>query len=126
MKLRFRPYVIIVLMSALLLSGCLSQPSEPTNYYVLEFEASVPGAPAKPGAADGEGAVESGERGPAVIIQDADVAPMFDRRQLLQRLEGPHSAVGAQPKQRLGNRTKSMPRSRTQLRKIGQTERMLP
>ena len=89
MKLRIRPYVIIVLMSALLLSGCLSQPSEPTNYYVLEFDGSIPGAPPEPAVADEAEAAETGDRGPAVIIQDADVAPMFDRRQLLQRLEGP-------------------------------------
>ena len=82
MKLRIVLSASLVLVSALLLSGCLSQPIEPTNYYVLEFDASVPGAPPERGAADDTGAV-------AVIIQDAEVAPMFDRRQLLQRLDGP-------------------------------------
>ncbi len=80
---------LIVLISALLLSGCLSPTSEPTNYYVLEFDGSIPGAPPEPAAADEAEAAETGDRGPAVIIQDAEVAPMFDRRQLLQRLEGP-------------------------------------
>jgi ABC-type uncharacterized transport system auxiliary subunit len=66
----------------LLFAGCLSQPSRPTNYYVLEFDASVPGAGRTSGAPSGGG-------GPLLVVQDAEVAPMFDRRQLLQRLEGP-------------------------------------
>ena len=85
MKLRIVLSASLVLVSALLLSGCLSQPIEPTNYYVLEFDASVPGAPPERDA--GAAAVDG--QGPAVIIQDAEVAPMFDRRQLLQRLDGP-------------------------------------
>lgn len=89
MKLRIVPSVIIILLSALLLSGCLSQTGAPTNYYVLEFDGSVPGAPPEPVVPDDAGAAVTGNQGPAVIIQDAEVAPMFDRRQLLQRLEGP-------------------------------------
>ncbi|NBF40804.1 MAG: hypothetical protein GVY14_10350 [Spirochaetes bacterium] len=82
MKLQIVLSASLVLVSALLLSGCLSQPTEPTNYYVLEFDDSASGAPPERGAADDAGAA-------AVIIQDAEVAPMFDRRQLLQRLDGP-------------------------------------
>ncbi|NBB90516.1 MAG: hypothetical protein GVY23_04830 [Spirochaetes bacterium] len=95
LKSRIVPFGLLVFMSALLLSGCLSPSSEPTNYYVLEFDSSVPGSLPEPPVADGaeargEGeAVEAGGQGPAVIVQDAEVAPMFDRRQLLQRLEGP-------------------------------------
>ncbi|MFO7780952.1 MAG: ABC-type transport auxiliary lipoprotein family protein [Spirochaetia bacterium] len=89
MKLRIVLSALLVLTSALLLSGCLSQPMEPTNYYVLEFDGSVPGAPPERGAADDTGAAAVEGQGPAVIIQDAEVAPMFDRRQLLQRLDGP-------------------------------------
>ena len=90
MKLRIVLSASLVLMSALLLSGCLSQPTEPTNYYVLEFDTSVSGAPPERGAADDAGGAATVDgQGPAVIIQDADVAPMFDRRQLLQRLDGP-------------------------------------
>ena len=73
------------------LAGCLSQPAPPTNYYILEFDGSVAGAPPE-AAAPGRGTAEphSAEAGrPRVVVQDAEVAPMFDRRQLLQRLEGP-------------------------------------
>ncbi|NBF39288.1 MAG: hypothetical protein GVY14_02630, partial [Spirochaetes bacterium] len=89
MKLRIVLSASLVLVSALLLSGCLSQRIEPTNYYVLEFDASVPGAPPERGAGDDAGAAGTGGQGASVIIQDAEVAPMFDRRQLLQRLDGP-------------------------------------
>ena len=90
LKSRIVSFGLLVFMSALLLSGCLSPPSEPTNYYVLEFDGSVPGALPERAPVDDAGAAAAADgQGPAVIVQDADVAPMFDRRQLLQRLEGP-------------------------------------
>lgn len=88
MKLRIVLSASLILVSVLLLSGCLSQPIEPTNYYVLEFDASVPGAPPENGPPEDVGAADDAGSA-AVIIQDAEVAPMFDRRQLLQRLDGP-------------------------------------
>lgn len=77
-----RARVLLATVVVLLLAGCLSQPSRPTNYYVLEFDASVPGGDRTPGPSAG------GSR-PLLVVQDAEVAPMFDRRQLLQRLDGP-------------------------------------
>jgi ABC-type uncharacterized transport system auxiliary subunit len=76
--------ILLLTTAFLALAGCFSQPSRPTNYYVLEFDASVPGAP---DAAESDTAADEGR--PALVVQDAEVAPMFDRRQLLQRLEGP-------------------------------------
>jgi len=81
--------LIVLIPLSLLLAGCLSQQSAPTNYYVLEFDPSVAGAAASGAAAAGATGAAGPEAGPAVIVQDAEVAPMFDRRQLLQRLEGP-------------------------------------
>ena len=81
-----RPGAIVVLtITFLLLSGCLSQQGRsPTNYYVLEFDAAVAGRSTDLPAPD-----EAAGRRQAVVIQEAEVAPMYDRRQLLQRLEGP-------------------------------------
>ncbi|MFP4566077.1 MAG: ABC-type transport auxiliary lipoprotein family protein [Spirochaetaceae bacterium] len=81
MKQRAARTGVTILVFLVGLTGCLSRPGTPTNYYVLEFDGSVAGAPPERPAAE--------VAGPAVIVQDAEVASMFDRRQLLQRLEGP-------------------------------------
>jgi ABC-type uncharacterized transport system auxiliary subunit len=80
-----RARATVLLAATFILSGCLTQQDRsPTTYYVLEFDASV----AEESAHLPVPHEELGDNQP-VVIQDADVAPMYDRRQLLQRLEGP-------------------------------------
>jgi uncharacterized lipoprotein YmbA len=78
---------VLLSIAVLTVLGCASAAfdrSRTTNYYVLEFDGD---------AFERTGTTEriaaAGTIGAAVVVDDARVAAMFDRRQLLQRLEGP-------------------------------------
>ncbi|MFP3959982.1 MAG: ABC-type transport auxiliary lipoprotein family protein [Spirochaetaceae bacterium] len=82
--------VAVSFAMSLLLGGCISPggSSERTTYYLLEFDGAAADFAGTDKTATADGA-SAGGQGPRVIVRDAEVSPMFDRRQLLQRLEGP-------------------------------------
>lgn len=76
-------FVLVALVGV----GCVTQRRSVTNYYVLEFDATALER-ARSSAEAGEAEVDP-DSAAGVIVEEAEIAPMFDRRQLLQRREGP-------------------------------------
>lgn len=76
--LTFAVGVVVAAVFLAALSGCVSRSQGTvTNYYVLEFDESV-------GAASPEASL-----GGHVVVHDSEIAKLYDRRQLVQRLDGP-------------------------------------
>lgn len=88
---------VFIVLVALVGVGCVTRGRNVTSYYVLEFDEAAldrvveleTDADSDSTAARGQGGTLGSGAASAVIVEEAEVASMFDRRQLLQRREGP-------------------------------------
>ncbi|MGM0673416.1 MAG: ABC-type transport auxiliary lipoprotein family protein [Spirochaetota bacterium] len=77
--------IALVALIVFLGVGCATPGSSPTNYYLLELDETAIEGMRGSGSEAGSGSEPAG----SVIVAEAEIAPIVDRRQVVQRREGP-------------------------------------